>query len=613
MSPPVQKRLTTPEEPFPGSRVLAWPEALAAARQEIALRDMALDRIQQGLCVFDREQRLLLSNRRYAEMYDIDPARIRPGLALRDVVDLRYEAGTGPDMPPAQYAAWRGRINLSDKVTDTEVTLRDGRVHLIHHEPLAGGGYVAMLEDITERRLTEARVRHMAHHDGLTDLPNRGLFAERLDAGLARLRGESRLEDNRPTLAGAGLVAVLFIDLDNFKDVNDTLGHATGDTLLRMVAARIGACLRAEDTLARLGGDEFAILLEDLPDAEQATAIARRVIEVVSEPFSLAGHETLVGASIGIALCASGDEDARPASLLRQADMALYQAKARGRGRFSFFQAGLSAELERRKDMERELRRAVADGGLEVHFQPIVAVSRARIVGAEALVRWRHPRHGMIAPSEFIPLAEQAGLIHDLGAWVLRTACAEAARWGGGDGGPRLAVNLSPEQVRQPGLIEVVTAALAETGLPADRLELEITEGVLLHDTSATLATLARLRTLGVGVSLDDFGTGFSSLSYLRRFPFSKLKIDRSFVAGMAGDAGAAAIVRAVTTLGRSLSMRVVAEGIETEEQLALLGAMGCDEVQGYLLGRPGPAAAFAAMLAQQGREGSAGGVAARG
>lgn len=554
--------------------------------RELELRDLALDRVRQGICVFDGQQRLLLFNRQYAEMYGLNPSQLRLGMTLRDVVDLRYAAGTGPEMPPEQYAAWRDRIGVADRVTDTEVTLRNGRVQVIHHEPTEGGGWVASFEDVTARRLAEAHIHHMAHHDALTDLPNRTLFAERLEHTLARLRGERRLEDHRPVPPAKGwLIAVLFLDLDHFKDVNDTLGHAAGDELLRLVAARIGRCLRVGDTLARLGGDEFALLVESLTTPEQVAQLAQRVIGVVSQPFVLDGREALVGSSVGITVCIRGDEEnTDPARLLRQADMALYRAKAEGRGTHRFFQAGMHAVLHRRKEMERDLRRALADGGLAVEFQPMVAVAAPqRIVGAEALARWRHPEHGMVPPSEFIPLAEGAGLIGELGAFVLRTACSRAAQWPG----LCVAVNLSPEQVRLPGLVDLVTAVLAETRLPPSLLELEITEGILLQDTSPTLATLARLRTLGVGIVLDDFGTGYSSLSYLRRFPFRKLKVDRSFIAGLTTESGTAAIVQAVVSLGRSLAIRVNAEGVETKEQLSLVRATGCDEAQGYLFGGP--------------------------
>lgn len=421
------------------------------------------------------------------------------------------------------------------------------------------------------------------------------MFTTRLERGLARLRGAGRLDDHRAAAVdGERSIAVLLLDLDRFKDVNDTLGHAAGDLLLQIAAERIRQCLRGEDTLARLGGDEFAVLLEEnVTKTEQAAEVAERLIDTLSVPYRLDEHEALIGVSIGITLCTRSDECIQPALLLRQADTALYQAKTQERGTFCFFQKDMHAALHRRKEMERDLRRAMAEGGLEVYFQPMISLESRRIIGAEALVRWPHPEHGMVAPAEFIPLAESAGLICELGAWVLRAACNRAVHWDG----LCLAVNLSPEQVRRPGLVELVTAVLAETDLPPSRLELEITEGTLLHETAATLATLSRLRALGVGIALDDFGTGYSSLSYLRRFPFSKIKVDRSFVAGMAADPGTAAIVQAVATLGRSLDIKVNAEGVETTEQLAMLLAMGCVEVQGYLLGHPCPGDEFERML----------------
>lgn len=321
-------------------------------------------------------------------------------------------------------------------------------------------------------------------------------------------------------------------------------------------------------------------------------------IGALPRSYVLDGHEAQIGVSIGITACAREDEgSANPALLLRQADMALYQAKATGRGAYCFFQAHMHVVLHRRKEMERDfLHRALAEGKLQVHFQPIVALATRRIIGAEALARWPHPEHGMVPPAEFIPLAESAGLIGELGAWMLRTACAQASRWDG----LRLAVNLSPEQVCQPGLFELVTQVLGKTGFPPSLLELEITEGVLLHETAASLATLSRLRALGIGIALDDFGTGYSSLSYLRHFPFSKLKVDRSFVTSMTTDPGTAAIMQAIITLGRSLSMRVNAEGIETEHQFEMLLATGCDEGQGYLFGHPVPADAFEHLVGLQ-------------
>ena len=592
-----------PSHAVPGGRRTAEARNanLLTLFRELKLRDLALDRIRQGLCVFDAQQRLLLFNRRYAEMYGLDPRQLRLGMTLRDVVDLRYAAGTGPNMAVEDYNSWRDRIiNAAGRISDTEVTLSDRRVHAIHHEPTLGGGWVATFDDITERREAEARVRHMALHDELTGLPNRAQLTERLESALARLRGESRLEDHRPPLPdGNWLAALLIVDPDHFKDVNDTLGHAAGDMLLQRLAERIGRCLRPGDTLARIGSDEFAVLLEQVATAEQAADTARRIIAAASASYELDGQEAVVGVSIGLTLCSREDGIADPALLLSQADIALYEAKTKKRGTACFFHPAMRAALHRRKEMERDLRRALAESKLEVHFQPITAVGSRRIVGAEALARWFHPVHGAVPPSEFIPLAESAGLIGELGEWVLRTACVEAAGWDG----LCLAVNLSPEQVRRPGIVEQVAGTLRDTRLPPSRLELEITEGSLLNETPQTLLTLNRLRALGVSIALDDFGTGFSSLSYLRRYPFTKLKVDRSFVASMAADAATHAIVQAVITLGRSLSMRVIAEGVETEAQYKMLCTMDCDEAQGYLLGRPCSGREFNRLLARQREE----------
>ena len=567
------------------------------------LRDVALDHIRLGLCIFDGQRRLAMFNEQFVRLYDLQESGLRTGMTVREIVDLRCAAGTGPNMPAEPYAAWREQVGSAGRPSDTEVTLGNGRVHFIRNEPTGDGGWVATIEDITERCWAEARVRHMAHHDALTGLPNRSLFSERLERGLAHLREQGAAPSASVAVSDEGaltdqrddpLVAVMFLDLDGFKAVNDTLGHAGGDEILRQVARRIAHCVRGQDTVARLGGDEFAILLEALRSPEQASEIARRVIDIVSEPIVLDGRQAAVGVSVGITLCACEDAGEEPALLLRQADVALYQAKSEGQGTYRFFQAGMHAALHRHYQAECELRRALAHGDFELHFQPIVALERRCIVGAEALLRWRHPERGLLPPAEFVALAETAGLIGEIGNWALRSGCAEAARWPG----LCLAVNLSPMQVRQPGLVEQVTTVLAATGLPPHRLELEITEGLLLHDGAETLSTLARLRALGVGVVLDDFGTGYSSLSYLRRFPFDKIKVDRSFVANMSVDVGATAIVEAVATLGQRLNMQVCAEGIETEAQASLLRAMGCDEGQGFLFGRACAADVFEALLA---------------
>ena len=340
--PPTPARLVPSFSDLPKPDRASPPLLLRSPLHQIELCHLALDRIRQGLCVFDKQQRLLLFNRQYAEMYDLDPSQLWIGMTLRDVVDLRYAAGTGPGMAPHEYAAWRDRIGVANQVVNTEVTLPDGRVHTIHHEPTVDGGWVATFEDISERRRADAHVRHMAHHDALTGLPNRALFIQRLEQTLCRLRGETKLEDYRAApAAGAAMIAVLFLDLDHFKHVNDTLGHAAGDALLRLVAERVFHCLRDEDTLARLGGDEFAVLLgEDLTTTEQATEVAQRIISAVSATYMLDGHQAKIGVSIGISLCDHGDgESANPALLLRQADMALYEAKVRGRGACCVFKS----------------------------------------------------------------------------------------------------------------------------------------------------------------------------------------------------------------------------------------------------------------------------------
>jgi diguanylate cyclase (GGDEF)-like protein len=547
---------------------------------QMRLRDRALDKMRQGLCVYDGQRRLLLFNRRYAEMYHLRPEDLWIGMTLEQVTDLRCAAGTGPDIPKESYLAWRGSIQLSDRAMQTVVTLRNGDVYEIHHEPTPDGGWVSTHDDITERRRAERLIQRMAHYDALTEQPNRVLFAERL-AGMVKQLGRS-----------PELVAVLCLDLDRFKEVNETHGHSAGDALLRQVAGRLRGEVCPADTLSRLGGDEFAVILNGLRDAGDAAAFAERAIRALSMPFQLGAQVVVIGVSVGIALCdgaaiAAGEARPDPDQVLRCADMALYYAKAEGRNSFRYFHPSMNARLQRQRSMEQDLRRALADGQLLLHYQPQVDLATRRVTGAEALLRWLHPEQGMILPGEFIPLCEETGLIVPVGEWVLRTACIQGARWNSEGQGKRLAVNLSPVQVQQPGLVALVAEVLRDTGLPPHLLELEITEGTLLRDTEQTLQTLGGIRALGVGIVLDDFGTGYSSLSYLRRFPFGKLKIDRGFVAHVVDDPGAASIVQAVATLGRSLGMLVTAEGIETAGQVTRLKALGCDEGQGYFLGRP--------------------------
>ncbi|MDO9713905.1 bifunctional diguanylate cyclase/phosphodiesterase [Paracraurococcus lichenis] len=439
--------------------------------------------------------------------------------------------------------------------------------------------------DVTERREAEARIAHIAHHDALTDLPNRTLFRERLEEALARAR------------RGTGC-ALLYLDLDHFKEVNDTLGHPVGDALLKAVTARLLDSVRETDTIARLGGDEFAIIQVDAEQPTAATTLAKRLVEVLSAPFELDGHQVVVGTSIGIAMVPGDGEDAD--TLLKNADMALYRAKAEGRGRWRFFEPEMDARMQLRRALETDLRRALAAGEFELHYQPIMDVASRRVSGLEALIRWRHPERGLVPPDAFIPLAEEIGLIVPLGEWVLAQACRDAAGW---LGTPKVAVNLSPVQFASRGLVDAVATALELSGLDPARLELEITETVMLQDTQATLATLHRLKALGVRIAMDDFGTGYSSLSYLQRFPFDKVKIDRSFTSGLEQSPQSNAIVGAVTDLCLGLAMTTTAEGVETEEQLLSLLRKGCQEAQGYLFSRPCPAGEVPGLLDRLERE----------
>lgn len=445
---------------------------------------------------------------------------------------------------------------------------------------------LAVSEDIAERKRAEAQIARLAHYDPLTELPNRLLFHKDLSDALARA---ARRED---------LVAVHCVDLDRFKVVNDTLGHPVGDALLKAAAERLRACVRDGDTVARLGGDEFAVVQMGLTDLGGATRLAARIVEALEAPFDLMGHHVVIGGSVGVAV--SPDDGLDCDELLKKADMALYRAKADGKGTFHFFERAMDEQLQARRALELDLRKALAEGEFELFYQPLFDLEADRVTGCEALLRWRHAERGMVSPGEFIPLAEEIGLIGALGDWVLREACAEASRW---PAHVRLAVNLSPAQFRDRRLAATVVQALAASGLPAERLELEITESVLLQDSAANMAILHDLKALGVRISMDDFGTGYSSLSYLRSFPFDKIKIDQTFVRDILDDADALAIIKAVLDLGASLGITTTAEGVESEAQLDELRRQGCGEIQGYFISRPKPADEIAAMLGVARRE----------
>ena len=471
---------------------------------------------------------------------------------------------------------------------DTKLIAADGQalpVRVLRKDVLLGRRRqtVVAIRDQRERLHTEARMRTLAFTDALTGLPNRARLGDLLAHHAAVLRE-----------SGRGF-AVLMLDLDRFKFVNDVLGHAMGDALLRKVAERLSSVLSAEDVAGRLGGDEFAVLVLGAQGDDRPQRLAARIVEVMDRPFLLDGQLVNVGASVGVALAPQDGTD--PEQLLRNADLALYQAKAEGKARYRVFEPALAERVEARRTLETDMRRALEAGEFEVHYQPLVDARSGQITAAEALVRWRHPQRGLVSPADFIPLAEETGIIVQLGAWVLRTACLEAMCW------PeeiKIAVNLSPVQFRDDRLPETIVGILQATGLPAGRLELEITEGVMLDDEERTMRMLSRLKAAGVDLSMDDFGTGYSSLSYLRRFPFDKIKVDRSFVRMLPEDAESAAIVRAIITMGSCLGMTTTVEGVETAEQYAFVAAEQCSQVQGYHVSRPLPSADFFAFLTGQ-------------
>ena len=533
--------------------------------------DTAINNMSQGLCFFDANHRLIVCNDLYVGMYDLPPDRVGPGTPLTEIVDLRFEAGSIPSMTRDQYLAWRTNVAISAQPTDSILEMKNGRTFKIRHRPMPDLGWVATHEDITEQRQAEIKIAHMAHHDSLTDLANRVLLNERLESALAASQGGEML-------------AVHHLDLDQFKAVNDTFGHPAGDRLLTIVAERLRGLVRSTDTIARMGGDEFVVLQAPIADPTEASALAQAIIGLMSAPYDLDGHQASVGASIGIAV-GPGDGSSCE-NLLRNADLALYRAKADGRGTFRFFEPVMDLQMQTRRTMEQDLRKALPAGQFELYYQPVVNVASNEIRGFEALIRWNHPDRGMIAPATFIPLAEEIGFIVPMGEWVIRQACIAAAKW---PEDIHVAVNISAVQFRSPDLMKVIVRALDVSGLHPARLELEITETVLLHSKEATLTVLHQLRALGVRIAMDDFGTGYSSLTYLQCFPFDKIKIDRSFVKDVTENKGSLNIVRAVAALANGMGMTTTAEGVETQEQLDSIAAEGCTEMQGFLFSRPIP------------------------
>lgn len=551
---------------------------LAVQKQRL---DIAVNNMTQGLLLFDSTHRLVLCNQRYLEMLGWAPDMIKPGCTIRDLIMLRAENGSfNGDID--EYCSILLRRIAQGRVFKTLFETGQGLSIQVVYKPLADGGWVTTLEDITERRRAEKKITHLAHYDALTGLSNRVLLRHQLEQDLARLAPGVQL-------------AVLYVDIDEFKSINDVLGHPIGDELLKSLAAKLTACIRQTDFVARLGGDEFAIIQTDVTQPDDVTDLVARIYEEIRKPLECAGHQLVADASIGIAL--APQHGVNMDELLKNADLAMYSAKADGGRKFRFFESGMDARMKARRVLEMDLRQAIVDGDLEVHYQPLVNLQTGKITGCEALLRWSHRERGMISPAEFIPVAEETGLIDQLGDWVLATACAEAATW---PEDIRLAVNVSPVQFRSKALALKVVAVLASSGLPACRLELEITEAVLIRDDEAALAILHQLRSAGIRIALDDFGTGYSSLSYLQRFPFDKIKIDRCFVSDIGESDGSSCIVQAVVNIAASRNMTTTAEGVETEEQRDLLKLLGCTEMQGNLLSSAKPASELKRLFASR-------------
>ncbi|WP_193337775.1 putative bifunctional diguanylate cyclase/phosphodiesterase [Devosia beringensis] len=549
---------------------------LELERQNIRL-DAAVNNISQGLCMMDARGRLVICNEPYARIYSLPEHLLRAGTQLEDILGHLFDMGMSTGGTRDDYIAWRRDV-IARREYGKNIHELNNRTIMMQHHPMKDGGWVSTHEDITEQRQNEARIQHLARHDALTDLPNRIEFLDQMakaESGLSR--GE--------------MAAVLYIDLDHFKAVNDTLGHAVGDEVIKQASARLWGATRETDVLARLGGDEFALLMRPIDGPDAAARVADRIIQSIGQPMLIGGQMIEIGASVGIAV-GPGD-GVKTDTLVKNADLALYKAKSEGRSTYHFFEAGMDAELQQRRSIEAGLRLALARNELRLVYQPLLGLAENRVICVEALLRWDHGDR-TVSPVEFIPIAEETGLIVPIGEWVLREATKAAAKW---PGAVRVAVNLSPIQFKNRDLVSLVQSALTDAKLPASRLELEITESLLLAENETTLRALHDLRGMGVRISMDDFGTGYSSLSYLRSFPFDKIKIDRSFMHDLTSRKDSQAIMQAVIGLGRSLGMSTTAEGVETEEQLALVRAQGATEVQGFLFSPPLPPKALLNLL----------------
>jgi diguanylate cyclase (GGDEF)-like protein len=548
--------------------------------------EVALNNMARGLSMFDADKRLIVCNAIYREIYELPEELVQPGTHISELVAYHAKKESGDDSPEnrERQHKWIDRhvaeLARGKSFTHTQ-HLKNGRIILVTNQPLADGGWVDIQEDVTEKTRAQERIAWLARHDPLTETANRFHLRELLEQEIKDLANGSRL-------------AIHLIDLDRFKEVNDTLGHAAGDALLKAVAKRMRSTVRENDFVGRLGGDEFAVVQAGVLADEQVSSLAVRLLKVLNAPFRVLGHTVQVGASIGVIMAPEHGTD--PDSLLKKADIALYRVKSGGRGDYAIYRPEFEQVANDRAGLENDLRGALAAGQLELHYQPIINLDRRQVTGFEALMRWRHPKLGLISPANFIPVAEKMGLIVEMGEWALHRACQDATGW---PAQIRVTVNLSALQFVDGDAATATASALTKTGLAADRLELEITESVLMHNEERTLETLGKLRDLGVRISLDDFGTAFASLSYLRKFAFDKIKIDRSFVSDLAERKDCVAIVNAVTGLAKALEIGAVAEGIETVEQLEKVKLAGCNEVQGFYFSRPVPAAEVNAALVE--------------
>jgi diguanylate cyclase (GGDEF)-like protein/PAS domain S-box-containing protein len=561
--------------------------AIARAEEGLKLRDRAIESSVNAICITDN---LARDN----PIVYVNPAFERiTGYSSQDVLGRNARLLQGSDVAQPELITVRAALHderachvvLRNYRKDGSMYWNELHIAPVRNDAGAVTHYIGVHSDITDAKTHQDELARQANHDSLTGLPNRNLLWDRIDGACAR------------TLRYGDFAAVAFLDLDNFKVVNDSLGHTLGDHLLRAVAARLQAALRTTDTVARQGGDEFVLVLSDQKTEQQVASELERIVQSFLKPFAVEGRDVFVTASIGAALYPQDAKD--PESLMKSAELAMYRAKDSGRNSYQLYTLEMQTRVSERLALESNLRRALARGEFELHYQPQLDLHSNRVFGCEALIRWKQAELGMVSPARFIPLAEETGLIVPIGEWVLRTACRQCKAWHEA-GFPTIAVavNISARQFREKNLLQTVAAILAETGLPADRLELEVTESVIMHDAQQVIASLQAFRDMGVRLSVDDFGTGYSSLSYLKRFPVDRLKIDQSFVRDLGTNADDVAIAQAIVTLGHTLNLRVIAEGVETPEQLAFLRKHQCDEMQGYLFGKPMPAEEFGKLLA---------------